>query len=65
MGCFSFAKHSSSFVNFNLAIILPKDTDTDALKATNLWLVWYLYIPVSLSAIFFLYLLLIARYEPI
>lgn len=65
MGCFCCAKHSATFVNFQLAIILPDDKDKDALRDTNLWLVWYLYIPVSLQLIFLISLIFIFRYEPI
>ena len=64
MASFSFAKHSSSMVNFQLAVILPPDTDTDGLKNTNLWLVWYVYIPVGLSIIFLFSMIFIFRFEP-
>lgn len=48
-----------------LGAILPEDTDKVALKETNRWLVFYLYIPVGIQVIFMISLLLIIKYEPI
>lgn len=62
---FCCAQTVATLIAFLLGAILPDDKDTDALRKTNLWLVFYIYVPVGLQVIFLLSLIFIIRYEPI
>ena len=45
--------------------IMPADDDTDALRTTDRWLIWYVYFPVALQALIILCLVTIVKHEPI
>lgn len=38
----------ATFISFLMGAILPDDDDTEALKDTNRWLVFYIYVPVAI-----------------
>lgn len=52
-------------VSYLLGGILPEDSDTEALKKTNLWLIHYLYLPVGMQLLSLLSLFFVIKYEPI
>ena len=65
VGSFVTAQTFSQLIIFLLGEILPDDKDTEALRETNLWLVFYIYIPVGMQVVFLASLFLVVRYEPI
>lgn len=50
---------------FLMGSILPEDSDEAALKETDLWLVFYIYVPVGMELIFLMALVFVLKYEPI
>ena len=65
IGTYMAVKQSASFSIFLLSYIMPSDSDTEALRETDNWIILSLYIPLGLQFIVLLSLILVFRYEPI
>ena len=61
-GC---ASNFATFLSFFMGALLPNDKDTDALVETDRWLIFLIYVPITLQLVFFLSLVFIIKYEPI
>ena len=55
----------ATLISFLLGVILPADDDTEALKKTNKWLVFYIYVPAAMQLVFLFSLFTVIKYEPI